>query len=131
MARDDKSGMARLIVIGVAVVGLLCGIVFAVREYNGYQERRQAKDQSDAVLQVQNALQTEFRKQKSKELDAYKLVEHHMTSLDPVERDAAIKALRDMGDKAEPALKEGAKSKDPDIAKKCGELLTALKRTKK
>lgn len=59
--------------------------------------------------------------------DPYKLVEHHMTSLDSVERDAAIKALRDMGDRAEPALKEGAKSSNPDVAKKCQELLASIK----
>src|SRR5262249_16800922 len=44
----------------------------------------------------------------------------------PAARDNAMKALREQGAKAEEALRAGAKSGNPDVAKRCEELLAAL-----
>jgi hypothetical protein len=57
--------------------------------------------------------------------DPIKLVER-LGSSDQAERDVAMKALRELGPKAENALKVGVKSDNPEIVKRSGELLAAL-----
>jgi hypothetical protein len=57
--------------------------------------------------------------------DPAKLVEF-LGSPSPAEREAAAKALREMGARAEAALKSGARSEDPEVARRAQELLVAL-----
>jgi hypothetical protein len=57
--------------------------------------------------------------------DPAKLVEQ-LASTNEAERDAAMKALRELGTKAEAALRTGAKSENGQVAKHCQELLAAL-----
>ncbi len=47
---------------------------------------------------------------------------------DFADREAAHKSLRGIGLKAEPALRAGAKSEDPEIRTRCAELLTAIRK---
>jgi hypothetical protein len=60
-----------------------------------------------------------------KETDPVKLVER-LGSADPAERDAAQKALHEMGKTAEAALREGAKSGNAEVARRSHDLLAAL-----
>jgi len=81
-----------------------------------------------AAILGAKALNEKFAKQKLKEVDPYKLVEL-MGSMDVTERDAAQKALHEMGKEAEPALKEGTRSTNTEIAKRSQELLAHIKTT--
>jgi len=100
---NDKSKMIWVAVCLLVTGGLVTAAIIGVKKLNDKVASERAKD-----------------------LTPDKLIDQ-MGSLDPIERDAAIKALRDMGEKAEPALREGAKLSNPDIAKKCAELLAAIK----
>ncbi len=71
-------------------------------------------------------LNEKFEVEKAKVIDPYKLVELLGSDV-PKEREIASKALHEMGSNAEAALKEGARSSNPDIAKKSQELLISLK----
>jgi hypothetical protein len=65
------------------------------------------------------------KKEKSLSTDPTKLVDL-LGSSDPAERDEAAKALRELGPKAEAALRVGIKSDNSEIVKKCTELLADL-----
>jgi hypothetical protein len=106
-ARRKPAGQNKLVYVAITLVltgGLVTASIIAAKSLND-------KQAANKVLGV---------------TDPYKLVEF-LGSDDARERDAASKALREMGDKAEAALKDGARSTNPDIAKRAAELFTAVK----